>query len=224
MKVWIVIPAYNEEKKIVEVIKGLKENGYNNIVIIDDGSKDKTYQNAVSQDVSVLHHVINRGQGAALKTGIDYALSKGADIIVTFDADGQHRAEDISKLIKPIEDGKVSVALGNRFLGKDSNTPFIRKTFLKGGAFLFRCFYGVKVNDSHNGFRALSRFAAERINLCSDGMEHASEIIEEVGKRKLKYCEVPVNIRYTDYSLKHGQNNLAAFKILFKMLIKSFLR
>lgn len=224
MNIWIVIAAYNEERKILEVVSNLKKNGYKNIVVVDDGSKDKTFEQASLSKARVLRHIINRGQGAALKTGIDYALENKADIIVTFDADGQHQVEAILKLVQPVINHYADVALGSRFLTNNSNTPFFRKLFLKGGALIFRLFYGAKVTDSHNGLRALSQKAAQQIQITSDGMEHASEIIEEIGRKKVTYCEVPVTIKYSDYSLQHGQGNLAAFRILFKMLVKGFLR
>lgn len=224
MKIYIVIAAYNEEKKISSVIKGLQELNYNDIVVVDDGSKDNTYSKAKSTGTTVLKHVVNRGQGAALKTGIDYSVEQGADIIITFDADGQHDANQIKNLIEPIKEGKADIVLGSRFLDNSSNTPKIRKIFLKIGALIFRVMYSVKLTDSHNGFRALSRKAAKEINITQDKMEHASEIVEEIGKRKLRYVEVPVTITYTDYSLQHGQRTSNAFKIFFKMIIKAFLK
>jgi glycosyltransferase involved in cell wall biosynthesis len=219
-KVFIVIPAYNEQKTISKVIKDLKKEGYKNIVVVDDGSKDNTYEEAKKQNVEVLRHIINRGQGAALKTAIDYALDLGADSIITFDADGQHSVKDIEKMIRPLKKNKVDITLGSRFLKKDSNTPFVRKLFLKGGAIVIFLMYGIKLTDSHNGLRALSRKAAEKIEITSDGMEHASEILEQVKKKRLKYKEVPVTITYTDYSLKTGQSTFNSFRILFKMIIR----
>lgn len=224
MNNWIVIPAFNEENKIVEVINSLKKEGYSKIIIVDDGSKDNTLKNAKSTSVEVLHHIINRGQGAALKTGIDYALDQGADIIVTFDSDGQHQPEDIPRMIKPIQEGKADIVLGSRFLDKNSNVPFFRKIFLKGGALLFKIFYGVRLTDSHNGLRALSRKAAQTIKITQDRMEHASEIIEQIGKHHLKYVEVPVTIKYTDYSLQKGQRTSNAFKIFFKMILNKLVK
>jgi glycosyltransferase involved in cell wall biosynthesis len=217
--VWIVIPAHNEEKKITDVITGLRKSGYSNTIVVDDGSEDQTYQKALSTNTVVLRHIINRGQGAALQTGIDYALNQEAEIIITFDSDGQHQPEDISKLIKPIQEGEADVVLGSRFLSKNSNTPFIRKMFLKGGALIFRILYGIKLTDSHNGLRALSRKTAKKIKITQDGMEHASEIVEKIAKYGLKYKEMPVTINYTDYSLRHGQRTSDAFKILFKMIL-----
>lgn len=224
MNTWIVIPAFNEENKIVEVINSLKKEGYSKIVVVDDGSKDNTLKNAKSTGVEVLHHIINRGQGAALKTGIDYALDQGAEIIITFDSDGQHRPEDIVRMIKPLEERKVDIVLGSRFLNSSSNVPPIRKMFLKAGALIFRIFYGVKLTDSHNGLRALSRKAAQKILLTQDRMEHASQIIEEMSRNKLKYVEVPVTIKYTEYSLQKGQRTSNAFKILFKMVINKLVK
>ncbi|MFC1801172.1 glycosyltransferase family 2 protein [Nanoarchaeota archaeon] len=223
MKLWVVIPAYNEEKLIVQVLQNLKKHNFQNIVVVDDGSEDNTFKLASKQKVKVLRHIINLGQGAALRTGIDHSLDNGAQIIVTFDSDGQHLAHDIPNLIKPLFNG-YDVALGSRFLNNKSKVPFVRKMFLKGGMVLFKLLYGAKVTDSHNGLRAFSRKAAEKINLTSNGMEHASEIIEEICKKKLKYKEVPVTIKYTDYSLKHGQNSFNGFRILLKMFLRKLMR
>ncbi len=225
-KIFIVIPAYNEGNSIAKVITDLKNHKYNHIVVVDDGSKDKTYEKARKQNVYVLKHIINRGQGASLQTGINFALMKNADIIVTFDADGQHIAGEIKNLIMPIKKGEVEVSLGSRFLkdkkkkSKETHIPFIRKLFLKTGTFVNFVFYGVRLSDAHNGFRALSRDAAEKIEINFDGMEHASEIVEEIINKNISYKEVPVSIRYTNYSLNKGQRSLNAFRIFFKLLFR----
>jgi polyprenyl-phospho-N-acetylgalactosaminyl synthase len=224
METWIVIPAFNEEKGIQKVINELKESGYNNIIVVDDGSKDKTFEKSQETGVIVLKHLINRGQGAALKTGIECALENNTEVIITFDSDGQHQVEDIGNLILPIKERDMEVVLGSRFLNKKSNVPFIRKLFLKCGAGIFRIMYNVKLTDSHNGLRALSRKAAETINISQDKMEHASEIIEEIGKHKLRYCEVPVTIKYSEETLRKGQKTSNAFYIFFKMVINKFSR
>jgi glycosyltransferase involved in cell wall biosynthesis len=223
--IFIVIAAYNEESALPEVIRGLQRHGYRNIVVVDDGSRDRTADTAFKQGAWVIQHGINRGQGAALKTGIDFALGQGADPIVTFDADGQHLPEDLPSLLKPVLAGKADVALGSRFLSKKSNVPPVRALLLKGGALLMRLLYGVAVSDSHNGLRAFSRKAAGAMDLRMPRMEHASEIIEQIGRRKLRFVEVPVTVRYTDYSVRHSsQGPLPAVKILFRMLIAKFLR
>lgn len=221
MKTWIVIAAFNEGKAINDVVKGLLDENYKNIVVVDDGSNDNTAEVAKKAGAHVVVHEQNKGQGAALQTGTDYALEQGADIIIHFDADGQHQASDISKFIEKLN-GDCDVCLGSRFLNKKSNVPFVRKLFLKGGTLVIWIFYGVKLTDAHNGFRALSRNAAQKIKIECPRMEHASEIIEKIGKYKLKYCEVPVTIKYTNYSMSKGQTSWNAFRILFKMIKNKF--
>jgi glycosyltransferase involved in cell wall biosynthesis len=219
MNAWIVIAAYKETHSIGHVVKELVKAGYRNVVVVDDGSPDDTYSVAKQHTRHVLKHVINRGQGAALKTGIDYALLQGADVVVTFDADGQHRVEDLPAMIAPVKSGEVDVALGSRFLSRGTNVPFFRKLVLKAGIVIVWLFYGIRLTDVHNGFRALSRHAAEQIEITMDRMEHASEILSEIKRRKLKYVEVPVVIRYTEYSKAHGQSSLNAVRIFYKMLM-----
>lgn len=220
--VWIVIAAYNEERSLPKVVKALHDAGYTNVVAVDDGSKDKTFDAGVQAGATMLQHVVNRGQGAALKTGIDYALEQGADIIVTFDADGQHRIEDLPAIINPVASGVADVTFGSRFL-KKTDVPFIRKILLKGSVLVLLLFYGVKMTDAHNGFRALSRKAAQKIKLTADRMAHASEIIEEVHRNKLRIKEIPVVIKYTEETLKKGHGGIReAFRILHTMIVKKF--
>ena len=225
-KVFVVIAAFNEEHSVPKVIRELHKAGYKNVVVVDDGSKDKTYEAALDAGATVLQHIVNRGQGAALQTGIDYALEQDADIIVTFDADGQHRVEDIPAMVKPVESGKYDVTFGSRFLTKQSkeNVPFLRKLYLKVGILVLLLFYGVRMTDAHNGFRALSREAAQKIRITADRMAHASEIVEEVHRLKLKYREIPVVIRYTDETLRKGHGSFReGCRILYTMIVKKFL-
>ncbi len=222
MNVWIVIAAFNEEHSIGSVVKSLVKAGYRNVVVVDDGSKDNTSIIARKLTKHVVIHRINKGQGAALRSGIDYSLKNGADVIVTFDADGQHRVEDIPVLVKPIQDDEVDVVLGSRFLKKGSNIPFIRRIVLKGGAFVVWLFYGIWLTDSHNGFRALSRKAAQTIQITCPRQAHASEIPAEIKKHKLRFKEVPVVIKYTKYSMEHGQSSWNAVRILWRMILHRF--
>jgi polyprenyl-phospho-N-acetylgalactosaminyl synthase len=224
-KIFIVIAAYNEEKSIADVISSLAKEGYRNIVVVDDGSADRTYEAASKKGVYAIRHIINRGQGAALKTGIDFAVSKGADVIVTFDADGQHMPKDIKKMVEPVLDGSVDITLGSRFLaGSKTNVSPLRRIYLKLGVLSFLLLYSIRLTDSHNGLRALSRRAAQAIEIKCDRMEHASEIVDQIKKKRLRYKEIPVEIRYTEYSLKHGQNYLTnAFNILFRMIFKKLM-
>ena len=219
MNIWIVIAAYNEEKRITKVVQDLKHYKYKNIVIVDDCSKDNTYAVALKTKVTVLKHVINLGQGAALKTGITYALEHNADIIVTFDGDGQHLASEISRLISPLNKG-YEITTGSRFLDKRTKMPLARKIILKGSVLILRMFYGLKVTDAHNGFRALSKKAAQKIEIKCDRMAHASEIISEIKKKNLKFKEVPVKIIYNEEVLNKGHGGIIqAFKVFFSMII-----
>lgn len=218
MKVFIVVAAYNEEKKISTVLSGLKQHGYKHIIVVDDHSADKTGFLAKSDGAIVIRHKRNRGQGAALRTGINAAVKKNADIIVTFDGDGQHQADEIKRLIKPIADGKVEAALGSRFLGKAVGIPWYKWVTLKGSILVERLFLGVTLTDVHNGFRALSAKAAKKIKITCDGMAHASEIVYEIKCHNLAYVEVPVTIKYDRYAKEKGQSIFNSFRILKEIL------
>jgi len=221
--VFIVIAAYNEEKTIAGVINGLKNEGYNNIIVVDDCSMDKTGLCAENSGAITLRHIVNRGQGASLKTGIDHALSNGADVIVTFDADGQHMAEDIKKLLNILDNG-YDIALGSRFIDNRSNVPLLKKIVLKCAIIFTRLTSGIKLTDTHNGLRALSRKAAKRIEIKQDRMAHASEILDEIVKKRLSYKEAPVFIRYTSYSKRKGQSIFNSLNIAAKIMLKRLVR
>jgi len=219
MKTFIVIAAYNEEQKLGKVLAELKKS-YKNIIVVDDGSTDDTFKIARKHNVIVLRHIINRGQGAALKTGIDYALMKKADIIVTFDADGQFLVSEIKDMIKPIKDKKADITLGSRFLGRAINIPLLKKIVLRLGILVVFLLYGIKITDSQCGFRAMSKKAAKKINITSDKMEHAAEIFSEIMRNKLKYKEIPVTVIYDKYSLKKGQSWSNSIGLGLRMLFK----
>jgi len=218
MLILIVVPAYNEEKMVGEVVKGLNEFNYE-VVVVDDGSKDNTSQIAKNAGAVVLRHFINRGQGAALQTGFDYAKKVGADIVVTFDADGQNKPEEVAKIIEPLLIGQIDVALGSRFMERKSNVPLIKKIVLRGGILFERLFVGVKLSDAHNGFRAFSKKAINLIELNQDKMAHATEVIQEIKKHKLKFQEVPVTMRYTEYSKQKGQSVFNSIKIVSDLFL-----
>lgn len=223
MRIAIIIPAYNASQKIGEVIDDLRKSGYTTIVGVDDGSTDNTFQIMQKKGIAALQHCTNRGQGAALRTGFRYAFNT-ADVFVTFDADGQHQAKDIKKLLKPLQEGLADAALGSRFLDNKTRMPFIRCVFLKGGAFMIWMMYGIKLTDSHNGLRALSKDAVRKIKITSDRFEHASELLEQLHSKGIRYCEIPVEIKYTAYSRQKGQSTWNAFRILFKMIFNKFMR
>ncbi len=223
--VWVVIPAYNEAEKIGSVINQLQAHSYSNILVVDDGSTDNTSKQAGAAGAKILSLLINRGQGAALRAGIELLReTENPDIIITFDADGQHRPEDIPTLIQPILDGSADIALGSRFLEKsDTVIPLIRRIILKSGVLFTNVISRTKLTDTHNGLRALGRKAIREIDITQRGMEHASEIIDCLVKKHLRYMEVPVHIEYTDYSLGKGQRSSAFLKIGAKILIKKLI-
>ena len=223
-KVYIVVPAYNEEEVIKKTISSLKNAGYHNIVVVDDCSSDETGHKATEAGATVLTHIINRGYGAALRTGIDYVRDyTDAEMVVTFDADGQHQAKDIKKFIDTLANNRYDIVLGSRFLGSTKNISIIRKLILKCGIIFTTIMSGIHLTDTHNGFRALNRKAMSRIKTCARGMEYASEIIDEIKRKKLRHTEVPVTIIYTDYSMEKGQSSFNALKIAAKILIKKIL-
>ncbi len=213
-KIIVVIPAYNEEKTIVEVINKVKPL-VDEIVIVDDGSSDQTAQLAEKQGVTVLRHLINRGQGAALQTGNQYALKKGGEIIVHFDADGQFLAEEIKDIVQPLEQGEVEVVFGSRFLEKKSEIPWFKKQIIIPLAHLAnKLIIGFSLTDPQSGFRALSRKATEMIQIENDGMAHCSEILYKVFKNNFKIKEVPITVIYHDFG-QHFGGGIKIIKDLF---------
>lgn len=215
---YVVIAGYNEEACIEEVAREVR-SVYPNVVVVDDGSTDATYEAARRGATYVLRHLINRGQGAALQTGIEFALVHDARYVVTFDADGQHRVEDIEPIVAPIARGEYDITLGSRFLGDTQDMPASRKWMLQMAVLFTRIVNRVRVTDAHNGFRAFSNRAARKIDITLDRMAHASELIDQVRASKLPFKEVPVRIRYTEYSLRKGQSWRGAFKIVWQYLL-----
>ncbi|MBM3888326.1 MAG: glycosyltransferase family 2 protein [Verrucomicrobia bacterium] len=221
--VFAVIPAHNEAPVLRDVIAGLLAF-CRNVVVVDDGSRDQTAAVAREAGAQVVRHLINRGQGAAIRTGMDFALSRGAKVIVTFDADGQHDPADLPAIVAPLLRGECDVALGTRFQDRRSNVPGLRRLVLRGGIWFTRVVSGIKVTDTHNGFRAFSRRAAEMIEINQDQMAHASEILDEIARQRLRYCEVPVRVRYSDYSRQKGQSSWASLQIVWHFLFEKLRR
>jgi len=217
--VFVVVPAYNERRAIVDVLTRLFHH-YPNVVVVDDGSSDGTADAVADLPVHLVRHVVNRGQGAAIQTGITFALAHGADTVVTFDSDDQHDVADIAALIKPIRDGTADVVLGSRFLGSTQNMPLARRLVLRAGVWFTRIVSRIKVTDAHNGLRAFNRPAARSIHLTLDRMAHASEILDQINGGAWRYQEVPVTIRYTDYSLAKGQDSWNAVRIACQVVLE----
>ena len=215
---WLIIPAYNEGEVIANVVAEVRRQ-YQNVVVIDDCSKDDTGEAALRGGAIVLRHPINLGQGAALVTGTRFALSRGAEYLVTFDADGQHRVEDIAVLRERQRETGADIVIGSRFLGVAIDIPPVRRFVLKLAVQFTRITSGVQLSDAHNGFRLLTRKAAQQIKLKQNRMAHASEIINQIAVLGLKTAEAPVTIRYTEYSLRKGQKLSNAVNILWEMFL-----
>ncbi len=215
-----LIPAYNEARHISGVVKSVR-SFVNEVVVIDDGSTDETATRAKEAGATLLKHVVNRGQGAALRTGSKYALARGADIIVHFDADDQFQAEEIPALTAPLIAGQAAAVLGSRFLAKKSALPWQKRLVVWPLARLVnRWLFKIRLSDPQSGFRAFSRETAEKIQIESDGMAHCSEILYQLFKYKIPLLEVPITVRYHDY----GQGFGGGLKIIGELIIRKIIK
>lgn len=219
-ELWVVVPAFNEGPAIAGVLDQLA-GLHCNVVVVDDGSSDGTAKEVLAHPVTLLRHVANLGQGAALQTGISYALRfPDTRFIVTFDADGQHDVRDIPRLLAPLKDGSHDVVLGSRFLESDSavNMRISKRALLRSAVAFTRLTTSLGVTDTHNGLRAFTADAAARVAIRQNRMAHASDLLSQIAALGLRWCEVPVSIRYTPYSLSKGQSLLESVNILWDMV------
>ncbi len=216
---WIVVPAYNENQQIAATIRGLRSR-FKNIVVVDDHSSDATGEAALAAGAHVCRHPLNLGQGAALATGIAYALSQGGEFIVTFDADGQHDPADAERMIQHLLDTRSDVVLGSRFLGSAPGMTRGKRNLLKAAIAFTRLTTGLRLTDTHNGLRVLNRKAAASIQIRQNRMAHASELLSEIARLGLTYTEAPCSIVYTSYSRRKGQRMSGAFAVLCDLTIE----
>ena len=223
MKLAILIPAYNEEKTIGKVIKAIPRRypkiTRTEIIVIDDGSWDNTPKIAQKMKATLISHYINRGLGGALGTGFTYVKRNKFDLLLTFDADGQHNPQDIWPVLKPILDGKADVVIGSR-LKNHRGMPWYRIVGIWGLNILTLLFYWVWTTDSQSGLRAFSHKAIEEIDIQSNKMEVSSEFFYEISRKNLKLLEVPIRSIYTQYSLGKGQKNSNVFRIISKLIYR----
>jgi glycosyltransferase involved in cell wall biosynthesis len=219
----VIVPAFNEAAVIGPGVRDLR-NRFANVVVVDDGSADATASAAFAAGAVVLQHALNAGQGAALQTGIDYALANGATYVATFDADGQHRVEDLVAMLAALQGGSHDIVLGSRFLGHAEGLPFVRRLVLKAAVLFTNLTTGLRLTDAHNGLRVMTARAARRLQIRQDGMAHASELIEQVGRLGLRYAEVPVTITYSEYSQAKGQRLSNSLLILRDLVAGWLLR
>lgn len=220
-KIFILIPAYNEEKMIGQVITEVKKEGFKNIIVVDDGSTDKTKEKAEKAGAMVLSHLFNRGKGAAIKTGIEFLKQIDFDYLITIDGDGQHNVKDIKKVVEKLKDG-YQVVLGNRFL-KKNQMPFFNRLGNFLANILTYLVYGLWVGDSQSGFRGYNKKAIDKLDLSSDQYEFDSEVIREIAYHQLKFCEVPIDVFYTSYSTskRHKQNLINGIKTMIRLFINN---
>ncbi|RMH93339.1 glycosyltransferase family 2 protein [Lysobacter pythonis] len=220
----IVIPAYNEGSAIKNTILAIPHS-FPNVIVVDDGSRDDTPSRVLETHARLIKHPINLGQGAGLQTGIDAALlDPNIEYIVTFDADGQHRIEDVESMLAYAKQHKIQIVMGSRFLGKAINMPQMKRLILKLAVWFSNTTTGVTLTDTHNGLRVIHRSAAERLKLELPDFSHASEIVERIGEERFSYAEVPVTIIYSEYSRSKGQSMINAINIAFDAILRKVIK
>jgi glycosyltransferase involved in cell wall biosynthesis len=215
MKIICIIPAYNEEKNISKTVSSAKKY-INDILVVNDGSKDNTKKLAKEAGARVINHIINRGQGASLETGNEYARRRNYDIVVHFDADGQFLAEEIPDILEPIIKDAYPISFGSRFLDKKSQLPWFKKHIIMRLAKAINyIFLGVQTSDPQSGFRAMNKEALKKIRIENDGMAHCSEILAKTHKYGFVFKEVPITVIYNEF----GQSLGSGFKTIKDLLI-----
>jgi len=222
--VYVIIPVYNEAPVINAVVNNVSKT-FNQVICVDDGSPDDTLAEINKSKAKIVRHPVNLGQGAALQTGLEYALGDAnAKYFVTFDADGQHQIKDVVHMLDVLKKEKLDIVLGSRFLGKAENISTLKKIVLKVAVKFTNKTSGLKLTDAHNGIRVFNRKVAVKLNINHPDMAHASEIIEKIASNEFRYKEVPVTITYTEYSKSKGQSLFNAINIgldiLFDRIVK----
>lgn len=217
-----VIPAYNEGSRIAAVVKHV-QSYVDDVVVVDDGSADKTAQLAASAGARVVRHIENGGAGAATMTGIEAARRMGAKIVITIDADEQHDPKDIPALLQPIHEERADIVFANRF-GQRNNIPTIRRVFNGIGNVVTLVATGKWVSDSQCGFKVFGPRALKEVNLRMSGFEFCTEIVRESVQHKWRIAQVPVKVLYSEYTLQKGQSFANGVRTAFKILLRSFLR
>ena len=218
--VCVIVPVYNEALTVAKTVSDLLQT-FDHVVCVDDGSGDGSADLARAAGATVLRHVLNQGQGAALRTGFDYTLrNTTASYAVTFDADGQHLVEDAQRMVERARAEQIDVVLASRFTGRTEQMPLAREMLLRAAVRFTRMTSRLEVTDTHNGLRVLSRTALQRIDLQMPRMAYASELLDAIVPAGLSYVEEPVTVIYTDYSRAKGQKNSNAFNILFDLAVR----
>lgn len=216
----ILVPVFNEARVVGDVVRGLRER-FGRVICVDDGSTDGSGTAAAAAGATVLHHATNLGQGAALQTAIDYALTvPEIAYLVTFDADGQHQIDDVLAMLELARTEDLAIVFGSRFLDERTQAGFLKRLVLKTAVWVTNQSTGMRLTDAHNGLRVIRRDAAAGVHLTQNRMAHASEIVLQLGRTKLPWREYPVHLLYTDYSKAKGQSLLNAVNILFELTFR----
>jgi glycosyltransferase involved in cell wall biosynthesis len=218
--VWLVVPLYNEGQVIGDVVRAARQT-FPHIVCVDDGSSDDSARAAAEAGAVVVRHPVNLGQGAALQTGFEYALSiPSMRWVVTFDADGQHQVDDVLAMLTKATAEDLQVVFGSRFLDDRTHAGFAKKTVLRMAVGYTNLTTHTRLTDAHNGLRVLRRDVVERIDITQNRMAHASELVAQIGAMSIRYGEAPVHILYTDYSRAKGQSLWNAVNILAELILR----
>lgn len=223
--VWIIVPAYNEAVVIGEVVAELR-TVFEHVVCVDDGSADGTGDIARQAGAFLVRHPINLGQGAAIQTGVEYARNQpGAKVFATFDADGQHRVKDVTRMIDRLNQGDVDIVIGTRFGQQVANRPpFLKRMVLQTAARLSRRGRRLGLTDTNNGLRVFNKTVADGMNITMSGMSHATEIVMMIAENRWRVAEVPVEVLYTEYSKSKGQPLLNGVNIIFDGFLRGRMR
>jgi glycosyltransferase involved in cell wall biosynthesis len=219
-EVWLVIPLYNEAPVIGDVVRSAREV-FPNVVCVDDGSADDGADEAARAGAVVVRHPVNLGQGAALQTGFEYALTDpGMRWVVTFDADGQHQVSDVLAMLEKARAEDLDVVFGSRFLDDRTEAGFAKRLVLRTAVAYTNLTTKTRLTDAHNGLRVISRDVVSRIEITQNRMAHASELVQQIGAMNVRYGESPTHILYTDYSRAKGQSLWNAVNILVELILR----
>ncbi len=222
--IFVIVPAYNEAAVIRQTVDRLLQKKYS-VIVVDDASSDNTRKALLGAPVYYIRHMSNLGQGAALRTGIEFAVKKNAGFIVSFDADGQHDVDDIEKMIDCLRRENADIVFGSRFVeGATTNAPIIRKLVLKAARFINYLVSGILLTDANNGLRVMTRSTASKMKITENRSSHNAQVQNFVYEHNLKYAECPVHISYTVYSKKKGVRNISSIRILYDLILYKIFR
>jgi len=221
MKACVVVPAYNEAKRIGEVLADLVKFEMP-IIVVDDGSADETAREAERFNVIVARHVVNLGQGAALRTGTELAIKLGFDVIIHFDADGQHDVVAVKPMIEALESGRHDVVFGSRFMGEKLVMPTYKKVILFVAKVFGRVFLQIKFTDPQSGLRAFTADVYDRLKWRADDFRHCTEILINVARHNLRWQELPTVVRYDSYSTDKAKR--PQMRMAWRMLMEALFR